>query len=796
MLLSGQVYSTSEADDLAFDLAMKEELNFQIAGNSNYARFLAKLGWSAGEGLRDIPAVPVSVFKHIPEFTRVGAENGFQLKSSGTSGRQSEIFVDQETSRRQKRSLQLVMESFLGKARRHAFVFDQDPRVSRTVGARQAAVIGYSRSALSSTFLAEEQEGKLRLIEGWRARLSDLPDEPVLVIGFTYVLYNLLIDSSTADAIRLPEGSKVIHIGGWKKLEQKKVPPSQLKSLLCDAFGISPDDVHDVYGFTELLGVNFFECPAGWKHVPKWARAHAVEMTSLTRLPDGDKGLLTFSSPIPHSYTGLSMVTDDIGFLDPEKGPCRCGREGARLQVSGRRPKAEIRGCGDILGEVWDSPQSKSPQNEEVKIKFPIEATRQTVEFAPIISEVVAAQKKLSSLSLSEILAVIEQMRLRWVEFQDSDASGFLRTNGLGYLIQWSEPQKLRNLLDTEIVGGRRALDTWVRPSQETSSLRRSLPRGVVGQWVSGNVPSLALYPIIQSWLTKNAIISRLSSRGNDFTQALLRPLSELAQRDATARIMESATLLVGFHRDNQDAQHALSRSSNVLIAWGGRQALDAISNLPTKPEATKILFGPRTSFALVFESMLNTSQKMRAVARRIVADSSVFEQAACASPHSVFVVSDNPNLVEAFGEFVSAEFKRKVENESLARMDSELLSEILLYRRRRLLDSLAVHAIGGEATVVVSNAHSQLPEPVFGRTLHILRADSCLELIPYVTEETQSVGLLGTPAEALLAAELLGSAGVKRFPEIGRMTNFEEPWDGISILRSITRPATLGGPD
>ena len=59
--------------------------------------------------------------------------------------------------------------------------------------------------------------------------------------------------------------------------------------------------------------------------------------------------------------------------------------------------------------------------------------------------------------------------------------------------------------------------------------------------------------------------------------------------------------------------------------------------------------------------------------------------------------------------------------------IDNDLLPEIALYRKRRLLDS-KVLAVSGYATVVMPAETLSLPESVFGRTLHVARIHSLEE--------------------------------------------------------------------
>ena len=54
---------------------------------------------------------------------------------------------------------------------------------------------------------------------------------PLVIFGFTFVLYHDVIKSLLDDnqELALPLGSKIIHIGGWKKLEDQKVDKSIFK---------------------------------------------------------------------------------------------------------------------------------------------------------------------------------------------------------------------------------------------------------------------------------------------------------------------------------------------------------------------------------------------------------------------------------------------------------------------------------------------------------------------------------------------------------------------------------------
>ena len=111
------------------------------------------------------------------------------------------------------------------------------------------------------------------------------------------------------------KGSKIIHIGGWKKLEDLKISPKRLVSQCREIFGVEGGDVVDFYGFTEQAGMIYPTCEAGQRHVPVWGEVIVRDQMSLKPLPPGKEGLLQFVSPIQTSYPGHSVLTEDVGFI-------------------------------------------------------------------------------------------------------------------------------------------------------------------------------------------------------------------------------------------------------------------------------------------------------------------------------------------------------------------------------------------------------------------------------------------------------------------------------------------------
>ena len=81
------------------------------------------------------------------------------------------------------------------------------------------------------------------------------------------------------------------------------------------------------------------------KEIPTISKVIVRDPYTLEVLNDNQEGLLQFLNPIPYSYPGLSVLTDDLGIKKTIKNK-------EYFEITGRAKNSEIRGCGDILSEA------------------------------------------------------------------------------------------------------------------------------------------------------------------------------------------------------------------------------------------------------------------------------------------------------------------------------------------------------------------------------------------------------------------------------------------------------------
>lgn len=340
--------------------AMKEALRRQAEDSLMYRRFLGaqKCDPANIQRVEDIPFLPIAVFKEQEIVTGDPAMIKKRVFSSSTSGgKPSIICLDAVTIDRQRRALAKIMSTLLGSARVPLIVLDA-PKTAESadgeVSSRGSAIRGFLPFATQTYFVLNDD---LTINDSaWREALDHVGNGGAhYFFGFTWVVYKVMRQLQEPVYLSLRErlagsggAKKLLHIGGWKKLRDIAVEKDVFNQLVADELRMSPSDVIDIYGMTEQLGTIYPDCAAGYKHVPVYADVIVRRTTDFIPVPDGEDGLLQFLTPIPRSYPGISILTDDMGAI-VGRDRCACGREGKRFVFKKRHEEAEMKGCGDTI---------------------------------------------------------------------------------------------------------------------------------------------------------------------------------------------------------------------------------------------------------------------------------------------------------------------------------------------------------------------------------------------------------------------------------------------------------------
>lgn len=342
------VFGLAKADK---DRVLLEELqrltDWHYGACPQYHAIVDKFGGAReAVGLHDLPFLPVRLFKHEQLLSVPKADVIKTMTSSGTSGQSvSQIFLDKQTSALQVRVLSRIVGDFIGPKRLPMLVIDCRATVADRYrfSARTAGILGFSIFGRDVEF-ALNDDMSLNL-EGVRRFLEKYPDQPILMFGFTFIVWQHLVQALEASGDSLPlEHGILIHGGGWKQLQSQAVSTEEFKRRLELAAGVKR--VHNYYGMVEQTGSIFVECEHGHLHASSWSEVIVRDPLDFSALPPGRPGLIQLLSVIPHSYPGHSLLSEDLGEI-VGVDDCACGRKGTYFKVHGRIQNAETRGCSD-----------------------------------------------------------------------------------------------------------------------------------------------------------------------------------------------------------------------------------------------------------------------------------------------------------------------------------------------------------------------------------------------------------------------------------------------------------------
>ena len=297
--------------------------------------------------LEEIPFIPTRLFKLYDLISSNKKSNLKTLKSSGTSNANvSKIYLDPENVNNQIKVLTKIISNFLGKDRLPMLIIDDKKKNENpgNISAKSAAIRGFSIFGKSYEYLINNKNeidySKLNNF------LEKYGGQKFLIFGFTIDIFNYLINKIEAKKLKSNfKNAFLLHGGGWKKLEKKKINNKLFKKKLLEKLSLK--NIFNYYGMVEQTGSIFVECNCG-KFITSIFSDIIIRDEKLKKLKKGEKGLIQLFSLLPTSYPGHSILTEDIGEIIDENGCSKCKRKGKTFVVHGRAQQSEIRGCSDV----------------------------------------------------------------------------------------------------------------------------------------------------------------------------------------------------------------------------------------------------------------------------------------------------------------------------------------------------------------------------------------------------------------------------------------------------------------
>ena len=406
-----------------------------------------------------------------------------------------------------------------------------------------------------------------------------------------------------------------------------------------------------------------------------------------------------------------------------------------------------------------------------------------------LVSELRAGQERLRSASIDDLIGLCDAAGRAWIQ-PGNDVSRMVGNFAIGFLPLWLRRGNLETLVAQALRGDRRALDSFVQQTEGSSRQHRAQPRGLLVHWVAGNVPLLGMISVIQGLLTKNANLVKVARNNAGVLPYFLEALSEIRYRrpdgtEISGTLLTDAVRAVYTERDDA-AGASLSALADVRVAWGGREAVESIMNLPRRFGTEDIVFGPKTSFVVVGAEKLVDDKEARKVAALVARDAIALGQRGCNSPHTVFVERNGNLAPEAFAALLGEELARAARN-APSDVAPEEAFQILTWRTEYDMRGAAWYNEGVRWSVFYGEDDRGLATPCYGRSLFVRPVENIFDVTAFCSIHTQTAGL-ALNGRRLQLAEALTARGVERCPEVGQMSLYDSPWDGMYPMDRMVR--------
>ena len=149
-----------------------------------------------------------------------------KVESSGTSKqKKSQIFLDRKNSLNQRIVLTKIISSILGNKRLPMIIIESKKsfyKKSKDINAKIAAINGFSNFGKDHFYLLNDKDEID--YENFKKFINKNKYKKIFIFGFTFDVYEYLYEKLNKNFCKnFLKGAILLHGGGWKKLEDKKI---------------------------------------------------------------------------------------------------------------------------------------------------------------------------------------------------------------------------------------------------------------------------------------------------------------------------------------------------------------------------------------------------------------------------------------------------------------------------------------------------------------------------------------------------------------------------------------------
>jgi hypothetical protein len=316
------------------------------------------------------------------------------------------------------------------------------------------------------------------------------------------------------------------------------------------------------------------------------------------------------------------------------------------------------------------------------------------------------------------------------------------------------------------------------------------LGRGVAFHIAPSNVPVNFAYTLAAGMLAGNANIVRLPSK--DFPQANLicSVINELLELPEYLAIAKRLCLVRYDH--SSEITDALSSLCSSRVIWGGDKTVDEIRKSPIPARTNEITFPDRHSLCVINADKYLAEHKPSKVAKDFFNDTYLTDQNACTSPRIIIWFGHE---IEKAKEIFWSELEKLVETDYELRAVQTVGKLTTFFKFASQAECTYVQSANCKITRVAISKITETLLEHFENSGYFYEYDAALldEIMPLCNHKCQTLSYIGFDA-CELRKIVLDSApfGIDRVVAVGKTMDFSLIWDGIDIIRTLSREITI----
>lgn len=315
------------------------------------------------------------------------------------------------------------------------------------------------------------------------------------------------------------------------------------------------------------------------------------------------------------------------------------------------------------------------------------------------------------------------------------------------------------------------------------------LGKGIVFHIAPSNVAVNFAYSLVSSLLAGNLNLVRVPSKRFDQIDIIVDAIYRLS-RFSKHEFISSRIALFRYDRQSS-ATGYFSSICDARVVWGGDETIAKVRDNKLLARSSDITFSDRYSLCAINADELIKEKSIKTVVQGFYNDTYLFDQNACTAPHLVIWLGTKKNVVKAKSIFWDSlyEFAR----------ERYTIQPVIAVDKLTSFYHQSIHLDGLKHTKTPDNLIWRVSLKELKNNVTEFRcssgyfaeyrAESLIEISSIIDRRYQTLSYYGiSRVELNKFISDNTPKGIDRIVPIGKTSDFSLKWDGIDLIRALSR--------